>query len=811
MAGIENMKKVRISLIFYFLLLNTLAFSQSRIIYGTVISAYSGKPISGVKIELKDTNISTFSNSEGEYRLTVPESITTIKFSPFRDMDVFEIKQVNQERIDIYLLEVNLLNLSLEELMKIKVVTATKQEEKISTVPASVVVITKEQIKERGYGSLVDIFNDLPGIDFSLAYGDTYYKAYWRGFRTGMSDSWLLIVDGRVMNHLWYNFNDVIVTIPLSNVEQVEVVYGPASVVYGPNAMTGVVQILTKKDEARNGISADVKLTAGSFENRNFDLNFFYKLDDLRFSVTAYGQHGDLDVNSLKDYEYTKSSYLESRSLWGAYIDNQNIAGKVSSPQNNLGLAASIFYGDIEFGFRYYSDDNGYGINYPFDRMQILPKWVEPEYELFLQHSKKYSEKFSTSSLLRYRDCSVSNESNSIENLGEYGEPRKLAFGYWQSKNRSLSLFQDFNYDLSEILSFSAGFKYDNKDLQRAYDLPYGVALAPEDVRLDNPDLFPPTPEDSYRSENRAVWIEEAVYLQSRINFGKLFTSEYDHFINLDIRYDDNTYYGSDVTYRVGYVGVFNRFRGKILYGQAFKEPAPRQLFGGWAALGSNPNLEPEYSETLELVFGYNSPQLDISINPYYNSMNNIIMDIANTSKNQGKMITAGADIIVQAIFPVSFLDKFSIWGTYSYLYTEEERYDDLGNISGYGIIGDMADHKFHLIINAAVDDINVNIRTRFIGRRKTVTSNPLEQIDPYTTTDLHIKWDNLINRNFGLSLRITNIFNTRYSHSGIRKANSGDTPGYWIGNKWYGSLGWYNSALPQPGVGFFLSMNYKF
>ncbi len=804
------MKNTKYLITFLLFLLNSYSYGQNRVIFGTVISALSGRPIAGVKVEIKDTDFSAIANSSGQYSITLPERIRTVKFSDFRGMEVFEIKHVSEEQIDIYLLEIDLMNLTLDELMKIKVITATKKEERISTVPASMVVITKEQIEERGYGNLVEIFNDLPGIDLSIAYGDTYYKAYWRGFRTGMSDSWLLIVDGRVMNHLWYNFNDVLDAIPLSNIEQIEVVYGPASVVYGPNAMTGVVQILTKKDEIRNGMSANVKLTTGSFENRNFDMNFFYKLDDLRLSITAYAQHGDLDKNSLNNYEYTKASYLSDRKLWGAYVDNQNIAGKVSSPQNIIGFAASIFYSDIEFGFRYYSDDTGYGINYPFDRMQILPKWVEPEYELFIQHTKKYSEKFSTSSIVRYRDCSVSNESNSIENWGEFGEPRKLAFGYWQSKNRSLSLFQDFNYDLTEILSFSAGFKYDYKDMQRAYELPYGLALAPDDVQLDLPGLFPTPPEDTYRSENRAIWIEEALYLQSRVNFGKLLKSEYDHFLNMDIRYDDNTYYGSDVTFRVGYTGVIDRFRGKILFGQAFKEPAPRQLFGGWAALGSNPNLEPEYSETLELVLGYNSPQFDISINPYFNSMRNIISDISAISKNQGKMTTAGVDVIVQTIIPVPFFKKLSIWGTYSYLYTKEDRYDDLGNVNGYGIIGDMADHKFHLIVDASLKDFNINIRTRFIGNRNTVISNPVEQVDAYTTTDINLKWDNLLSKNFGLSLRITNLFNAKFNHTGIRKANSGKTPGYWVGDKWYGSLGWYNSLLPQPGVGFFISMYYK-
>lgn len=225
--------------------------------------------------------------------------------------------------------------LSLEQLMGIKVVTASKQSEKLIEAPASMKVISKEEIKLRGYNNLVEIFQDLPGIDLSLAYADTYYKAYWRGFRTGMADSWQLMVDGRVMNHLWYNFNNIMIALPLSNIEQIEIVFGPASVIYGANAMSGVINIITKRDSEFNGVSMNAKISSGSFSNRLADVNVFLKQDDLLISATAYYSHGDLDTVSLQRFEWTKPKYLRDRKLWGAYIDNPTIAGEPSSPQNN--------------------------------------------------------------------------------------------------------------------------------------------------------------------------------------------------------------------------------------------------------------------------------------------------------------------------------------------------------------------------------------------------------------------------------------------------------------------------------------------
>lgn len=706
----------------------------------------------------------------------------------------------------------NFIGMSLEELMEIKVVTASKVSEKLIEAPASMKVITKDDIKQRGYNNLVEIFQDLPGIDLSLAYADTYYKAYWRGYRTGMADSWQFMIDGRIMNHLWYNFNNIMIAIPLSNVEQIEVVYGPASAVYGANAMSGAINIITKKNSDFNGVSVDAKLSTGSFSNRLADVNLFIKQDDLRISTTAYYSHGNLDTVSLSRFEWTNPKYLRDRKLWGAYIDNPTIAGTPSAPQNNKSFGINLLYQDMEIGWTYQSNDNCYGINYPFDKMQISPKWIEWEQDLFLKHSYKFSENFSTSGMLRYRYAAVDNESTSVEASGEYGTPPLIAFGYWQSLSRSYSATQDFEITASEYLSFKAGIKYEIKDLQKAYDLPYGLWLPPDSVTsLTIPGLFPTPPSDVFRNENHDTWIEEGGYVQGKFNFSYLIKSSDTHILNLGFRYNNHSYYGVNTTIRAGYTGLYGPFHLKFFYGEGYNEPAPRQLFGGWAALGSNPNLEPETSKSFEFVFGYTTPVFNISINPFYNKMNNVIMDIASSSKNHGAMHTEGFDVTVQTILNIRSFKKFTLLASYSYLNTSEFKYNaQTGIQEGIGPIGDMANHKFHFIANAVYYDFSLTLAARYIGERTTVDSNPIRKVDPYFTLDMNLIWENVFYNGFNLSLKVTNLLDAEYFHAGIRKANSGDTPGYWIGNKWYGSRGFYNSLLPQPGRAFMVSLSYQ-
>ena len=148
-------------------------------------------------------------------------------------------------------------DLSLADILNIKVVTASNREETLRKVPATMIVVTDTEIKERGYTELYDVLNDLPGFDLSRAFGDDYVYVSTRGYRKTLSDQMLLMIDGIIMNHLWSNNMNLATQYPLAGVKQIEVVYGPASAVYGANAFAGVINIITKTE----GTSAT--LTAG--------------------------------------------------------------------------------------------------------------------------------------------------------------------------------------------------------------------------------------------------------------------------------------------------------------------------------------------------------------------------------------------------------------------------------------------------------------------------------------------------------------------------------------------------------------------
>jgi outer membrane receptor protein involved in Fe transport len=136
------------------------------------------------------------------------------------------------------------------------------------------------------------------------------------------------------------------------------------------------------------------------------------------------------------------------------------------------------------------------------------------------------------------------------------------------------------------------------------------------------------------------------------------------------------------------------------------------------------------------------------------------------------------------------------LWGYYSYLWTEELKAD-----GSYGRIGDLSDHKLWFGATARYRQrFTATLRGRAMGARIPVDTNPLGQIGGYLVGDAAATAENLGAQGVSLTLRIDNLFDTHYSHPGIRTADSGEIPGHWEGDDWIGSAGYYNSKLPQPG-----------
>jgi outer membrane receptor protein involved in Fe transport len=686
--------------------------------------------------------------------------------------------------------------LSLEQLMNVHVVSASNISEKLSEAPATVIVITAKDLRDRGYTDLSQIFDDLPGMDVVRPYGATYFKNYWRGYRNTIGDPFLVMIDGVIFNHLYFNTADVLATFPLSDVERVEVVYGPASSVYGANAFMGVVNVITRMDALQDGTSASVKLGAGSSQARLADATAMFKAGEVRIRVSARVDDGNLDDSHVDAYEYTKHQYFADRRLWGGFLDNPAIGDGFSSPRHNRALDIRAFAGELEAGLQYFRLNAGYGLEYAGDRSLNHAVWSRPDFSTYVRYKHRLSDKLTSTSFVRYRTSGVSNDSFFVQS---FPDPQQTAeFSFWSANNNSTTVSQDFDININSSLQLRAGARYEEKDLQKAYDITYGPDLPPSAID-GNTYPYPQPPSSTPAAPNHLTTEDIGAYLQS---WWRL--SEH-HRVNLGIRNDHDSRYGGATTLRMGYVGTIGPWGLKALFGQAFQEPNNRLLYGGWDGSGSDPRLRPERSTTTELNGSYTRREFDSLLSVYRVKNYNTFVNTVHSAKNLGDREVIGADYSAQWLLPSTKGRELKAWGSFSHIFRETEKKLDILGFQRIGQpigpIGDLAMNKLHFGITSSGARWTATLRGRWIDARDTVDTNPVGRVPSFATADALIRFDNVLARGVSLSLNVTNLTNKTYFEPGVRDASAGTEPGFFNANgQWVGSNSYFNSLLPQPG-----------
>ena len=223
----------------------------------------------------------------------------------------------------------DLVNEVLDSLSEQTITSLSKKPENVDLATATIIVIKESEFKTRGYSDIIDLLSDQPGFDISRLFSLTYANAFQRGFRQENTERTLLMIDGIEENSVWSNVAFISRQYPLSNISSVEIIYGPASNMYGPRAFAGVINIITKspkelinsksklrlKDNKLDmGITA--KMLGGSYNSKGAEINVggknksisflltgrFYQTDGRDLSNTA--PYYNYDVNDLDNLVY---------------------------------------------------------------------------------------------------------------------------------------------------------------------------------------------------------------------------------------------------------------------------------------------------------------------------------------------------------------------------------------------------------------------------------------------------------------------------------------------------------------------------
>ncbi|MFH0728816.1 MAG: TonB-dependent receptor [Pseudomonadota bacterium] len=157
--------------------------------------------------------------------------------------------------------------MSLEELLNVDVVSASKKMQKLSETDAAVFVISQDDLKRSGVTTIPDALRMVPGLQVARIDANKWAITA-RGFNDRFANKLLVLIDGRsvytpLFSGVFWDIQDTM----MEDIERIEVIRGPGATIWGANAVNGVINIITKKAKDTQG----TLITAGTgTEERGF-------------------------------------------------------------------------------------------------------------------------------------------------------------------------------------------------------------------------------------------------------------------------------------------------------------------------------------------------------------------------------------------------------------------------------------------------------------------------------------------------------------------------------------------------------------
>ncbi|NIB44550.1 TonB-dependent receptor [Pseudomaricurvus alkylphenolicus] len=251
--------------------------------------------------------------------------------------------------------------LPLAELLKLEIETVAKHPEPIADATGIVSVITRDDIERYGSNDLFDLLRRVPGLiaQNSIVFPDNLVSI--RGMHSSVIDRrTLLLLDGRPIRDTQSGGSNATFykSLPLSTIERIEVVRGPGSVLYGTNAVSGVINVITRTDS-----HSQVTLSAGTQDTQRLDGRHTQQWDQgqVAVSVKSMGSNG-------WEFKATDAGGAYDEQ----YLDHRELGVHLSANFGSLSLSA--FEGNLEQDFL------GSDQRWPADHYERQSQFVDLHY-----------------------------------------------------------------------------------------------------------------------------------------------------------------------------------------------------------------------------------------------------------------------------------------------------------------------------------------------------------------------------------------------------------------------------------------------
>jgi iron complex outermembrane receptor protein len=241
-----QVRATSVAIAFWGLVWSSLSAQEVGTLRGTVVNQATSGPVAGAIVSLRETRYRTQTNEDGVFVLSgIPRgefSVTAaaIGLAPYAARITISPGQTTELEIRMAPTAVNLREL---------VVTASKTETEVRDVPAAVSVVSSADIERSGATNFTEAVKTVPGVSMG-SFGENFNSVQLRGLpRFGNeNEAVLVLVDGVPQTDA--RNSTQLLTIPIANIDRVEVVKGPNSALYGRTAIGGVVNMITEDPPA---------------------------------------------------------------------------------------------------------------------------------------------------------------------------------------------------------------------------------------------------------------------------------------------------------------------------------------------------------------------------------------------------------------------------------------------------------------------------------------------------------------------------------------------------------------------------------
>lgn len=516
--------------------------------------------------------------------------------------------------------------------MNIEVTTASQKAQKITDAPATVISYSAEQIEKYGWRDLKDIFRSLIGVDVSYdVQGEVKTLVTMRGVEGNQKI--LILQDGQRQNPITgerfvYGHN-----IPLYLYKRIEIVYGPASALYGADAYAGVINLITKDGKDINGATGSIGYISTNAIIGDFTFGQEMAKDmDIIVSGRIYnGEDYKIheDYKDPIDYKVVDNYSGDLGKKSKTYpIKNWNFNSKLHYKKATIG---------VDWQHEYESNaPSCIPSNYAYIDENI---WGQDIRHIYINYDIIKREKFDITATASAGDYAINPASNFYipnGNLSD-GYP-SYKYGYSAYGNGLVKA----DWSLSEKLYLIGGVSYDN------------VLSFPKTQNLNEPYHLNGGLEDDlsqYVDPNGYVYgllgLKDSIFGERNFyNVGSFLQAEFTPIkkitFTVGARYDYNSIFKGTFNPRFGAVWRnTDKLTIKALYGSAYIQPSNYYRWENWANPYAmhipNQDIKPEQLQSVEVSGSYYfTKNASLRTSVFRNDMTDIIRPIQAKAQANG-------------------------------------------------------------------------------------------------------------------------------------------------------------------------------